>query len=670
MSPLHLILLSIALLATSGVPALFGRRRSLVGQRYAALSVVLGGLVGLCGVGLSLIAPDPVALRWSWLLPMGSFSVAIDAISAIFLVPVFVLPALGAIYGLGYWRQRQHPANGRKLSFSYGLLAAAMALVAIARDGVLFLIVWELMALAAFFAATTEDREPAVRQAGWVYLVATHVGTLCLVAMFALWQRTTGSFDWVPLSAEIVAQHPGTTTALFLLALVGFGCKAGLMPLHVWLPGAHANAPSHVSAVMSGVMLKMGVYGIVRVAGWLPAVPAWWGCLLLSLGALTAVLGIVFAIAQRDIKRLLAYSSIENIGIMMLGVGLALLGRTMGRVDLIWLGLAGCLLHVWNHALFKGLLFLNAGALIHATGTRDMEQLGGLAKRMPRTAALFLVGTVAICALPPLNGFVSEWLLYLGFFRSLNLTDGSTWWPMAGLGAVALAMTGALAAACFCKVYGAVFLGEPRSAATLSAHEPELLLLGPMIVLAAGCLLVGVLPAYVAPMLQRAVLAWTDAPGAAMGGVAGDEIASFVWVPWLAALLCSAVVLILMLLRPVLRRAAPRNVGTWDCGYARPTARMQYTGSSFGQSVMELFQWGLWPKTHRLRIKALFPRERSFEQIVPDVILDRLATPVFQFAERNLLRVRFLQQGWVQVYVVYILAAVLALLLWSVWVQG
>jgi len=667
MSPLKLILLASALLGASGIPALFGKRRSPVGQQLAVVLLLVGSGMGLYGVARALVSPAPVTMELAWLLPVGAFSVAVDAVSAIFLVPVFVLPALGAIYGLGYWPQRQHPGNGRKLSFAYGVLAGAMALVTVARDGILFLIAWEVMAVAAFFVATTEDREPAVRRAGWIYLVATHVGTLCLIALFALWQRTTGSFAWSPLSPAMAGQQPGGVTALFLLALVGFGFKAGIMPLHVWLPGAHANAPSHVSAVMSGVMLKMGIYGIVRVAGWLPVGPAWWGGLLLGVGALTAVLGILFANAQRDIKRLLAYSSIENIGIMILGIGLAVLGRTVGRADLVWLGLAGCLLHVWNHALFKGLLFFAAGAVVHETGTRDIEQMGGLARRMPRTAAVFLLGVVAISALPPLNGFVSEWLLYMGFFRSLSPVDGSIW-HLTGFGAVALALTGALAAVCFCKVHGAVFLGAARSEAASDGHDPDFRLAGPMAVLAGGCVLVGFLPICVMPILDGAVQSWTGAPVA--GVVAWREIAPLGWIPWLAAFLVIAVAGIVGFLIPAVCGATPRRTGTWDCGYARPTARMQYTGSSFGQSVTEIFAWVLWPRAHRPRIQALFPRVRGFEQSVPDVMLDRLATPVFQFAERILMRLRFLQQGRIQVYVVYFLAAVLTLLLLGAWLQS
>lgn len=664
MTALKLILLAAAMLGTSGIPALFGRRRSGAGQGVAAAFLVAGSATGLVGAVWSLLSPAPDALDMGWFLPVGSFSVAVDALSAVFLVPVFVVPALGAVYGLGYWPQRKHPASGRKLSFSYGVLAGAMALVAIARDGILFLTVWEIMAVAAFFAATAEDRDPDVRRAGWVYLIATHVGTLCLVALFALWQCASGSFAWAPLSAGTAALHPGLPTALFVLAAAGFGFKAGILPLHVWLPGAHANAPSHVSAVMSGVMLKMGVYGIVRVAGWLPSPPAWWGCLLLGLGAATALLGILFAIAQRDIKRMLAYSSIENIGIMILGAGLALLGRTTGRADLVWFGLAGCLLHVWNHALFKGMLFLSAGAVAHATGTRDLERLGGLSRRMPRTAAAFLFGSVAICALPPLNGFVSEWLLYVGCFRALSPLGGAAW-PMAGLGAVALAMTGALAAACFCKLYGTVFLGVPRSESTVEARDPSASLLGPMAVLGAGCLLIAFLPAGVTPALHRAVQSWTGAPPA--GGAPGwGDAASLGWMVCLASLLTVAVLTTAWMLLRAVRRMPSRPAGTWDCGYARPAPRMQYTGSSFGQSLTDLFAWVLWPQSEVPRIRALFPRVRGYGQRVPDTFLDRLVLPVFLVAGGILMRLRFLQQGRIQAYIVYFLAAALALLLLGV----
>jgi hydrogenase-4 component B len=664
MTSLSLVLLAIATLSLSGVPALFGSRRAMAGQRMAVALMLLGSATGLAGAVWALIAPTPVALDLAGVLPMGRFSVALDALGAVFLMPVFVVPALGAVYGLDYWRQPSHPANGRKLSLTYGLLAGAMALVVIARDGVLFLTAWEIMALAAFFASTADDHEPAVRQAGWIYLIATHAGTLCLIALFTLWQRTTGLFAWGPLAPD-AAMRPGFATALFLLALIGFGFKAGLMPLHVWLPGAHANAPSHVSAVMSGVMLKMGIYGIVRVAGWLPAPPVWWGGLLLGMGAVTGILGIAFAIAQRDLKRLLAYSSIENIGIIVIGVGLALTGRSLGRPDLVVLGLGGALLHVWNHSLFKGLLFLNAGAIIHATGTRDIERLGGLAKRMPRTAGLFLLGATAICALPPLNGFVSEWLIYVGLFRTTAPAAGGPAWPMAGLGVVALAMIGALAAGCFCRAFGVVFLGAARSDATEHAHDPGLRLLGPMAALAAGCLMIGFLPVWIAPALEHAAGVWAGAPGRATQSLA--DLAPLGWIGLLAVALAGLALATGLLLRLLWRRYPCASAETWGCGYARPTARIQYTGSSFGQTLVSLFAWALWPITRAPRIVAPFPRSRGFSSTVPDTVLDRLALPVFNLAARGLLWLRFVQQGRIQVYVAYFLAALLTLLLLGRW---
>ena len=298
-----------------------------------------------------------------------------------------------------------------------------------------------------------------------------------------------------------------------MLALIGFGFKAGLMPLHVWLPGAHANAPSHVSAVMSGVMLKMGVYGIVRMTALLPVTAVWWGGTLLAVGAITGVAGIAFAIGQHDLKRLLAYSSIENIGIIAMGLGLALLGRSQNRPDWVMLGLGGALLHVWNHGLFKSLLFFNAGAIIHAAHTRDMDRMGGLAKRMPRAMALFVVGAVAICALPPLNGFASEWLLYIGLFRTLGL-GGEPGFPAAAMAAVSLAMIGALAVACFVKLFGTVFLGSPRGETADHAHDPSASMMIPMIVLAAGCVCIGLFPMIATGLLENAVRTWATLPDA------------------------------------------------------------------------------------------------------------------------------------------------------------
>ena len=455
----QLVLAGAIIAAVSGLPGLFFGRNSLSGQFLTTLLAVLGAAVGLGGVGWYWATGESRPIVLPWAIPGAEFDIAMDGLSAIFLVPVFLVSLLGNVYGLGYWKQTEHPQNGRKLRLFYGLLTAGMALVVVARNGILFLFAWEIMALAAFFLVTTEDDKQEVRETGWVYLVATHVATMCLFALFALMRAAGGSFKLAPLAAGTLT--PGIATAIFILAIVGFGVKAGIMPLHVWLPSAHAIAPSHVSALMSGVIIKMGIYGLVRVTSWLPDPPLAWGAILLALGAISGILGVAFAIGQHDLKRLLAYHSIENIGIIVMGLGLALIGRSLDRPEWVILGLSGCLLHVWNHATFKALLFFAAGSVIHAAGTRDIDHLGGLAKTMPRTAFCFLVGAVAICGLPPLNGFVSEFFIYLGSFGTfVNKTPPS--FAVAGFGAAALALIGALAVACFVKVYGAVFLGTAR----------------------------------------------------------------------------------------------------------------------------------------------------------------------------------------------------------------
>jgi hydrogenase-4 component B len=653
-----MILSAIAMLGLSGLAACLLSVRSLTGQRLTTLLMLVGSIVGLCGVAVSLGVETSPSWRIPWVLPFGQFAVTIDPISAMFLGPVFIVPALGSIYGLGYWRQTEHPRNGRRLGLFYGLLAGAMAMVAIARDGVLLLIAWEVMALAAYFAATVEEDNPDVRSAGWVYLIATHVGTLCLIAMFALWRHATGSFALESAQA-MPAELAG---AIFVLAVIGFGFKAGLMPLHVWLPGAHANAPSHVSAVMSGVMLKMGIYGIVRMTALLPVAASWWGGMLLTIGTITGIAGIAFAIGQHDLKRLLAYSSIENIGIIAMGLGLAMLGRSLSQPNWIVLGLGAALLHVWNHSLFKSLLFFNAGAVIHAADTRNMDRLGGLAKRMPQVAVLFAIGAVAICALPPMNGFASEWLLYVGLFRTLGL-GGEPGFSAAAVAAVALAMIGTLAVACFVKLMGTVFLGSPRCDATNHAHDPQASMIIPMGALAVGCVGIGLFPMITASLLERAARTWAALPDPT--GTSLTAIAPLKWISALGMVLIAMLGGILLGLKILPRAKAPTEAGTWDCGYAQSTARMQYTGSSLGRTLVLLLAFVLWPKNHWPAIRGFFAESTHFKSLVPDTILDRFILPLFHLAGRYLPWLRVLQQGQTQLYVLYVLIITIVLLLWG-----
>jgi hydrogenase-4 component B len=654
-----LVLLGVVLAASSGLPGVLSGRASMNGQWVTTLLAVLGTGLGLGGVGVFWTTGDSRPIVLPWCLPGAEFRVAVDGLSAIFLLPIFLISLLGNVYGLGYWKQTQHPQNGRKLRLFYGLLTAGMALLVIARNSILFLFGWEIMALSAFFLVTTEDQAQEVRETGWIYLVATHVATLSLFALFALLRAAGGSFALVPLDQQNLT--PGMATAIFILGLVGFGLKAGIMPLHVWLPGAHAVAPSHVSAMLSGVMIKMGIYGLVRVTSLLPNPPLEWGCVVLGLGVVSGVLGVAFAIGQHDLKRLLAYHSIENIGIIVMGLGLALIGRSLGHVDWVVLGLSGSLLHVWNHALFKALLFLSAGSVIHATHTREIDHLGGLAKGMPWTALGFLVGTVAICGLPPLNGFVSEFLIYLGLFSTLGNGEGPSF-AGAAFAAPALALIGALAVACFVKVYGAVFLGTARSKHAQHAHESPLTMTGPMGVLVACCFLIGLAPMLLAPTLGIGVSAW--APDLKDAGPRLATLAPLDWITVMGLLLIAALLVGGVGLWLRLRHGVVEKGATWGCGYAAPTPRMQYTSSSFAQMLVGLFSWVLRPRTHKPGNLPLFPQKTDFHSEVPDTVLDEVVLPTFRFGAWLFFRFRVFQQGSIQAYLLYIFIALIALLLW------
>jgi hydrogenase-4 component B len=643
-----LVIAGIACHALSGVPGLFLRRDPAAGQRSAVRLAVLGSALGIGGA---------VAALWT---PTASLSfMRLDALAAIFLIPIFWVSALGSIYGLQYWAQAEHPGNGRTLRVFYGLVTAGLAGVAVAANSILFLFAWEVMALSAFFLVSTEDHEQEVRDAGLLYLIVTHFSTLALFALFAVWYATTGSFALGPLPSGGVT--PAVATVLFGLIVFAFGIKAGLMPFHIWLPSAHAVAPSHVSALMSGVLIKIGIYGLVRMVSWLPEPPVWWGGTLLGLGTLSGVLGVVFALGQHDLKRLLAYHSIENIGIIVMGLGLALVGRSLNVTAWIVLGLAGALLHVWNHAIFKALLFLSAGSVIHSTRTRVIDQLGGLAAAMPLTALLFAVGAVAICGLPPLNGFVSELLIYLGLFRTLGIGAEPSW-AGAAFAAALLALIGALAVACFVKAFGAIFLGTARSDCARQAHESGRAMTGPMFALAVCCLGIGLLPGLLSPMLQQGIAAWVPDLAATLPAL--TTLAPLGWVSVAGLTLVGLVLGVAAVLALRLRYSRVAAAGTWDCGYAAPTPNMQYTASSFAQMLGGFFTWVLRPQVQGSGKLALFPGRMQFHSHVLDIVLDEVLRPIYQAGVKVASWCHFFQAGNIHAYLSYIVVFLIVLLLW------
>ena len=642
MTPVDLALTGLALFLAAALLA------TVTSPRVTATLSALAGLTLLAAAAAVLAGADGSSLALSWLPGGPDAALRLDPLSAFFLAPIGLIGALGPIYGAGYYPRAEHPASDRPVRAGYATLTASLALVALANDGAVFLLAWETMALSGFLLILADHRRADVRAAAFVYLVATHLSTLALWWFFTRVEAATGTFGFALLPAGDPA-----TTGTMLLALLGFGIKAGFVPLHVWLPGAHAAAPTHVSAILSGVVLKVGVYGLLRATTLAPDLPVGFGGLILALGALAAVLGVALALAQHDLKRLLAYHSIENIGIILLGVGLALLGRATDHPSWTALGLAGALLHVWNHALFKSLLFFGAGAAIRAAGTRAIDRLGGLAKRQPVTAFAFLIGAVAISGLPPLNGFVSELLIYLGLFDAAR--HGA---PAVALAAPALAIVGALALACFVKVYGAVFLGTARTPAAAAAPPAPTAMRAPMLVLVALCTVIGLAPWLVAPALDRVIADLSPAAAAAVPAIA--ERAAFVPLSAIAVALVAIAAAVFFARRRAHARA-PRT-GTWGCGYAAPTPRIQYTASSFAATLTRLFRGVLRPEVHPPRLDGPLPGPSHYAEHPRDAVLDGAAIPLFTRAGRVLTRVRQLQSGRVQLYLLLLLVAVIVLL--------
>ena len=602
----------------------------------AALAAALGVLSGVAD------------FEWRSGFPVGGESphLRLDGVSAVFLVLTAVVGGAGAIYAREYWSDRIYPASAPRGRAWWSTLVLSMALVLTASNGLHFLIAWEAFAICGYFLITLEGKKPEVRKAGWLYLAASHAGTMGLFAFFTLLAARTGSWDLGPLRAD------AGLAPLFWLALLGFGVKAGFFPLHIWLPSAHANAPSHVSAIMSGVAIKMGVYGIVRFSGWLPVPPAA-GWVVVGLGALSALLGIVFALAQDDFKRLLAYCSVENIGVIMIGLGVALLARSHGDAPWGRLALAGALLHVWNHGAFKSLLFFGAGAVLHSTGTREMSRLGGLWRKMPWTAGLFAVGAIAVSGLPPLNGFVSEWLIYLGLFTATVSKEPFAWAAMPA--AIMLAMAGALALAAFAKAGAVIFLGAPRTKLAAHAHECGRWMRAPMLAMAGFCFTVGLAPMIFWQAISRAVESWqpawdtglTPAPLASLG----------------SAHLGLALLLVMggVLLWRKTRANGLRRSLTWDCGYAAPTARMQYSSGSFAAIAAGWFGWILRPVRKLRRPRGQFATHAIRLELFPETVLERVIGPAGGIIMRVSSATRRLQHGRLPSYILYVLAGLVVL---------
>jgi len=670
-SALALMLLYVAaLLGIAGLAIVLSGSASATRITYGA--TLAGALFALTVLAVRAWR-DPVGV-WLPTLPLGlpwlGAHFRLDALASFFLFIVNLGGAAASLYGLGYGRHESAPH--RVLPF-FAAFLAGMNLVIVADDAYTFLFAWEFMSLASWALVMAHHRDPDNARAGFVYLVMASFGTLALLLAFGILAGASGSYDFSTI--RNLEHSPQVFGAVLVLMLLGAGSKAGLVPLHVWLPLAHPAAPSHVSALMSGIMTKVAIYGFIRVVFDLLGLAPWWSSVMvLVLGGGTAVLGILYALMEKDVKRLLAYSTIENIGVIFVGLGLALAFRANGMAVESALALTAALFHVLNHSLFKSLLFFGAGAVQHATGERDMEKLGGLIHRMPLSSFVFLVGCVAISALPPLNGFVSEWLAFQAILLSPNLSQLGLKILVPAIGGL-LALAAALAAACFVKLFGVTFLGRARSGAAEQAHEVDRFSVAAMFILAGLCLLAGILPGVVidalAPVTSSVLgvslpsqsdIAWlTIAPIAA----SRSSYNGFLVFVFIAASGSLAAWFIHRLASKALRRAP-----AWGCGFPEFSVSAQYTASSFAQPIRRVFGTLVFQARERVDMPAPGDiRCAQFTLVIRDLIWDAFYAPIdgaVRGGADRLNRLQFLTiRQYLSVVFLSLVTLLLAAALWS-----
>lgn len=633
--------------------------------------------VGMCASSvLGLICTVPLLLDGATMsgalpipLPLGYCTFTIDPLSAVFLIPVFFLSGLaGLLLPLRMAVLCRDSAGGihfGKHGFFCCILAAGMVLALTASDAILFLIAWEVMSLAPFFIISPGDRNSTERHAAWVYLVAAHLGALPLLYLFADMSVQAQSTSFFAFAAFDGWRHAGL---LFLLALVGFGGKAGLVPLHVWMPEAHSCAPGHVAVMLSGTMLNLGLYGIMRVLSLIGLGEIWWAYTLMATGAFSGILGILLGLVQPGMKRTLAYSSAENIGIICLALGGGMLALHHHAVIAAALLFAGAFLHIWNHSAFKSLLFLGANAVLETTRTDAMRLLGGLQKRIPVTGGCIALGSAAIAGIPPLNGFMSELLIYLGLALGSHAAHSTEtalifWGAFFMLGTIA-----GMAVFAFTRIYSLTFLGVPRSAAAYNAQEPDRLAQGSLLCLAALCLLFS----FCGPLLYKAFIPLFQffvlrlSPSFALTGEALEFGSSVLFRYALSGILIAALFGLALL---VCRRAVSANGSaeglTWDCGYSFPGPRMQYSGGSFAHSLAVMLRPLIMPRISTPRVDGLFPAEAEARMSTPDWPTTLWEKLIFHPVERIADYAKGFQAGLVNMYILYIFITLVVALAWA-----
>lgn len=604
-----------------------------------------------------------------------SLGYSLDGLAAWFLIVLSTLAIPIAIFSIGYLAD---PHFGRRSVFVvavFNLLVGAVEIVFVASDAITFLFAWEMMTLTAAALVTTHHEDATSRRAAAIYLVMSHLATGCLIAGFLVLARASGSVSFAALLSGDLVSGP-MRDGLFALFFLGFGVKAGIVPLHVWLPEAHPAAPTSISALLSAVLLKTGIYGMVRVCAFGLGVPKLsWGVIVVAVGGLSAVLGVLYALMQHDLKRLLAYHSIENIGIILLGLGAGMMAASHGRKDLAWIGIAASLYHVLNHAVFKGLLFLGAGTVAMTTGTRQIEHYGGLLRRMPWTGLFFLTGAMAISGLPPLNGFASEWLTFQAFLFGFRGSTEPLVLFMFPLGGALLALTTALAAACFVKAFGISFLALPRSKASADAREAPVVMLAPQALLAFLCVVLGLFPGVVLRVMDPvlASLPGVQRPADAMGdgfGMATDKGGFDHVIPLAFALLLLSGIAFAGLLAARAGVAA-RRVPTWGCG-GELSAQTEYTATAFSKPLMMIFG-AVYRPTRRVEslsaVSPYFPQEVRYHSEIEPTFERYIYNPLLRAVLRAANGLKVVQAGSLHAYLAYVIVLVVWLML-VVWWRG
>ncbi|MFO7989270.1 MAG: proton-conducting transporter membrane subunit [Thermodesulfobacteriota bacterium] len=643
---------AISLILAGGVLSLMTARHHLFSRAGAVILISAGCVWGLVDAVAALTGSVTHTASFQY-LNLFFLAFEMDALSAFFLGVIFLVCLMAAVYSFHYTEDDTASVKTAVTAFFFSLLAVSMAMVVTAANIITFMLSWELMSLSSFFLVIHSYEQKENQYAGFLYFVFSHVGAMFLFAGFAVVYTHTGSFGFT----DVHTLTEGAKILAFVLFFIGFGSKAGVFPFHVWLPHAHPAAPSHISAVMSGVMIKTGIYGILRIYSLLELPAPVFGYLVVGAGVVSGILGVVYALGQTDIKRLLAYSSVENIGIILIGTGLGMIGVASRNPLMAVLGFSGALFHVLNHALFKSLLFMGAGMVVHQTGTRSMDALGGLLKTMKITGSAFVIGSLAICGLPPFNGFAGEFVVYLGGFQGITLDKIPFAVSVAAI--IGLAVIGGLALACFTRVLGIVFQGEPRTGAARNKTESGTTMLTAMGILAAACVIIGVFPGWFFNLSLSAV-------GALNLGYARIPMAPFAQITGhitLGAFVILLLVLIVAGVRSWAYRAKPvSQSGTWGCGFTRPTVKMQYTGASYAFEMVRFFRPAAPIEERHPPVSGRFPVATRYESRVHDIAERYMEPGVVRPVQFLFDRLRWIQHGDIHLYIGYILLAIVLLL--------